>query len=295
MLDAALLEELNDGVHIVAAAGGAGRDQTARRMNAELFEVDDGGRQEIPRDCGRGGCVSDLAAFRVRDAQIARCAEHRAMGQPISVACWPNLTRVFLRFAEAALGARLTQELLLFVDAELIPIERVLAGVFLGLADDLAVAFAEQRNGVFGNIGQDDGLLVRIIGDADAEGAQPVGELNLKIGAVLRDFVSGQGAGVERTDAAVFCDDHVRDEIVQMVMRIAGDRGVDQIGGAARAVLDGKRGPRGVVSESDPADFAMIRAVFACMAFARPGEIVGRIMERFVIGGPDCVADGRGL
>ena len=50
---------------------------------------------------------------------------------------------------------------------------------------------------------------------------------------------------------------------MQMVMRVAGDRGLDQIGGPIWAVLDGEGRPRGVMGEGYPADFSVLGAFFA--------------------------------
>ena len=203
--------------------------------------------------------------------------------------------RLVLGLAQPAGRARFVQKLLLALEAEFVPVEVMLFGVAASVADDLPVALGEQGDSRLGNVGDDDRLFVGVKAGSDPEVAQPLGELGLEIGAIFMDLVLGQRPRVDRADAAAVRDDEVRNEIVQMIVRIAGDRGIDQIGPAVRAVLDGERRPRRVMGEGDPAELAAVGAFFAGVALARHSEILRRVAQRLVVGEMDGVADQRPL
>ena len=58
---------------------------------------------------------------------------------------------------------------------------------------------------------------------------------------------------------------------MQMVMRIAGDRRVEEVGRAIWPVLDGDGRPRRIVCERHPADLACLRPFSpACPFRAKP-------------------------
>ena len=78
---------------------------------------------------------------------------------------------------------------------------------------------------------------------------------------------------------------------MQMVMRIAGDRRVEEVGRAVRPVLDGDGRPRRVVGERHPADLACLRALFSCMPLSGVAEVVGGVPQRVVARGVNGVAD----
>ena len=78
---------------------------------------------------------------------------------------------------------------------------------------------------------------------------------------------------------------------MQMVMRIAGDRRVEEIGRAVRPVLDGDGRPRRIVGERHPADLACLRSLFSRMPSSGVAEVVGGVAERVVARSMDGVAD----
>jgi len=86
-------------------------------------------------------------------------------------------------------------------------------------------------------------------------------------------------------------DDEVRNEIVQMVVGIPGDRGVHEIGRPVRPVLDGERWPRGVMGERHPGDLAALGAFLPRMPFPGDAEILRCVAERIIARGMDGVAD----
>ena len=55
-----------------------------------------------------------------------------------------------------------------------------------------------------------------VVADTDAEVSQRLGEAGLKYCTVFVDLVRREDARVDPADAAVLCDDEVRNEIVQM-------------------------------------------------------------------------------
>ncbi len=80
-------------------------------------------------------------------------------------------------------------------------------------------------------------------------------------------------------------------------VRVAGDRSVEQVGLAAAPVLDRQRRTRGVMAKADPADRAGVGAILAAGTLARPAEDVGdvphRAVGRAINGIPDRRALGR--
>jgi len=74
-------------------------------------------------------------------------------------------------------------------------------------------------------------------------------------------------------------------------MRIAGDRGVDEIGAAFAAVLDGERRAGGVVRERHPADLARVDAFEAALALSGGAEVLGGVSEYGVVRLMDGVPD----
>ena len=78
---------------------------------------------------------------------------------------------------------------------------------------------------------------------------------------------------------------------MQMVMRIAGDRRVEEVGRAVRPVLDRDGRPRSVVGERHPADLACLRALFSRVPLSGVAEVVGGVPQRVVARGVNGVAD----
>ena len=78
---------------------------------------------------------------------------------------------------------------------------------------------------------------------------------------------------------------------MQMVMRIAGDRRVEEVGRPVRPVLDGDGRPRRVVGERHPADLACLRPFLSRVPFPGEAEVVGGVAERIVARSMDGVAD----
>ena len=207
----------------------------------------------------------------------------------------PELALVFLGLAQAAGSALLAQDLLLVFDAERVPVDVFVGDIFFRVAENLSVAFAEEIDRLSGNVDEDDGLLVFVVGDAGAERAQAIGEAGLEIGPIFEHAVRGERAGVDRADVAVVGDDEIGDDVVEMEMRVAGHRGVDQIGGAVAAVLKGEGRAGGVVAEGEPADVAAFEALFAAMPPAGEAEVGGGVAQGVVVGGDEGVADRRRL
>ena len=105
------------------------------------------------------------------------------------------------------------------------------------------------------------------------------------------NLVGCEDARVDRADAAVFGDDEVRDEVMQMEVRVAGDRRIDEIGSALGAVLHSERRPGGVMGERHPADVAGIDAFCSAGPFAGRSKVLGGVAEGGVVSLVDCVAD----
>ena len=68
--DAALLEQLDDPLDVVRAAGDAGADQAARRIQAELLVGDDGGGVELLGQVPGRERVGPVEALRRRSALV---------------------------------------------------------------------------------------------------------------------------------------------------------------------------------------------------------------------------------
>ncbi len=181
----------------------------------------------------------------------------------------PDRLRLVLGFAEPSGRACFMQDLLLALERELVPLHRVLFGISPCVADHLAVALGKGRNRAFGDIESNDGLAIGVEPDPDAERPQAVGKPRLEERAVFMDLVGGQRLGIDRADPSIVGDHEVRDEIVQMIVGIAGDRRVHQIGRPLRPVLDGKGRPGGVMREGHPADLAALGAFLARMPLPR--------------------------
>jgi len=138
----------------------------------------------------------------------------------------------------------------------------------------LAVPLAEKIDGTLRDIRQDDGLFSRIIIDPHAQCAEAVGKLGLEIGAVFVDAIGGEGAGVDRADPAIFGDNQIREKVMRMVVRVAGDRCIDEIGSAIGTVLQSERRAGGGVDKSDPSNLARICAILSRMPLrAKPRSV----------------------
>src|SRR5208283_4614382 len=98
--------------------------------------------------------------------------------------------------SEPAGRARLVEELLLAIEGEFVPIQAVLTSEAPGVADDLAVALAEEVDSFLRNVEGDGGLSLFVEADPDAEVPQLFGEECLKDRAALVDFVGREDARV---------------------------------------------------------------------------------------------------
>jgi hypothetical protein len=183
------------------------------------------------------------------------------------------------------------QDLLLALERELVPVHREVAGVALCIGLHLPVALGEDQNGAFRDIEGDGRLAAGVEADSHPKGAQAVGEAGLKEGAVFRDFVGGERFRVDRADPAVVGDNQVRNEIVQMIMWIAGDRRVEKVGRPVRSVLELDGWPRRVVCERHPGDLAGLRALRSRMPLSGVAEILSGVAQRVVARGVNGVAD----
>ncbi len=73
---------------------------------------------------------------------------------------------------------------------------------------------------------------------------------------------SAQRPRIKRTNASFVCGDEIQQEIMDMSVRVAGNRGVEEVSLSPRSVLDVKCWPGRVVTEADPPDRAGVSAVF---------------------------------
>ena len=274
MDEAALLEQIHHRVDVIPPARRPGLDQAAGGMDAQPLGVEDGRRLEFRRERFRRQSIGRLMALggcplhgrrRVEDGFRRPADGSRLLP--------PDRLRLVLAFAEPSGRACFVQELLLALERELVPLHGVIFGVSLGVADHLAVALGKGRNRAFGDIESDDGLAIGVEPDPDAERPQAVGQPRLKDRAVFMDLVGGQRLRIDRADSSIVRDHEVRDEIVEMVVGIAGDRRVHQIGRPVRPVLDGQGRPGGVMSERHPADLAALGAFLARMPLPRDAEV----------------------
>src|SRR6516164_10953077 len=78
-------------------------------------------------------------------------------------------------------------------------------------------------------------------------------------------------------------------------MRVAGDRRVEQVSLATGPVLDRQRRPRRVMAEADPADRTGVGAICATGALARPAENLGDVPHRPVGRAIDGIPYRRGF
>ena len=230
--DAPLFEQFDHALDVVRAAGDAGADQPAGGIHPELLVVDDGsGVELLGQVAGRelvgaveallvgqalvGGIlhdVSDAASPALRPAP-ARSAVRRSSSCRAAPRRWPP------RRCRASASADRSSQSRPWLSANR-----------LALCEDLLVALAEGPVDLFRDRGDDDRLLVGVIADLDAEPAQLVGQDRLEVGAELLHPRVGQRPRVQRADPAVRRDHHVHQEIVDVHMRIAGDRRVEQVG-----------------------------------------------------------------
>src|ERR1700678_2907300 len=122
-------------------------------MNPQALSVEAGFQLEFCRErCGGGG-VSRLAPLVGRTLNWRRRAENggwRPSELPGLLA--PDRVRFLLGLTEPPGSARLMQHLLLALERELVPVNRVFAGVALCVADHLPVAFREGCNGALGDV-----------------------------------------------------------------------------------------------------------------------------------------------
>ena len=162
-------------------------------MNAQALSVEDGFQLEFRRErCGGGG-VSRLAPLVGRALNGRRRAENgRWRPSELRDLLAPDRVRFLLGLAEPPGGARFMQHLFLALERELVPVNRVFAGVALCVADHLPVAFREGRDCALGDVEGDGRLAAGVEADPQPKRAQAVGEAGLKEGSVFRDLVGSQ-------------------------------------------------------------------------------------------------------
>ena len=101
-----------------------------------------------------------------------------------------------------------------------------------------------------------------------------------------------QSLGIQRSGAPICGEDHVEERIVDVILRITGDRQFGKVGRAGRGVLDMQRRPCGVVKEGYPGDGPGVGAVKPVLAFARPAELTSHVAHCGVVGAFHGEAEG---
>jgi len=187
-------------------------------------------------------------------------------------------------------GGRQDAELAL--GREPLPLQPLAFGIGLGVALGLLPSLGEQVHRGLRDGGDDDCLLLVVVGRVDAKLAQLVGEPGLEVGAELVDPVV-QPLGVERADPPACGGDQVEHAVVDVVVRVARHRHLGQVGDAGLAVPDLQRRPGGVVHEGDPAHLARIGAVLPALALPGPADLAGHVAHGVVVGAPHCLAVNR--
>ena len=207
----------------------------------------------------------------------------------------PDAAFVGLHLPELACLAGLFDDLQLTVGRKLVPLQTLAGGEGLGVPQDLAVPLAVRFVGFLWDGGQHNGLPAGIIVDVRAEPTQFVCEDRLEECPELLDPGIGQRPRVQRADPAIVGHNQVHQEVVDMRVRVAGDRGIEKVGLAPCPVLDVQRWSGGVVAETDPPDRPWIGAVLASLSLPGPAEHLGDIAHGGVVGPIDPVPDGRTL
>ena len=82
---------------------------------------------------------------------------------------------------------------------------------------------------------------------------------------------------------------------MRMVVGVAGDRCIDEIGSAVGTVLQSERRAGGVVDKSDPSNLARIGPVLSRMPLAGKAKVGRSVAHGGVIGGEDRVLDRGGF
>ena len=80
-----------------------------------------------------------------------------------------------------------------------------------------------------------------------------------------------------------------------MVVRVAGNRCIDEIGRAVGTVLQSERRAGGVVDKSDPSNLTRIGPFLSRMPLAGKAEVGRSVAHGGVIGGEDRVLDRGGF
>ena len=291
-LDAALLDQIDDALDIVLSTGDAAADQSPCSIHAELLKADHRAGVELGGQLLGGKGVRHVEPLRIGPPRVRHLVHHRLVVPAQRPGLLPpDAALIALHLAQAPLGAGLLDDLQLALGRQVVPDQALRFGETPGAAQDLRVALAEALVHRLWDCGKHDGLLSSIIGEAGAQPSQFVGQDRLEVGANLLHPRIGQGAGVEGADAPVIGDDDVHQEVVDVGMRVTGDRAVHQVGLAPCPVLDLQRGPGGMVAEADPPDCPWIGAVLAAGSLACPSEHLGDVPHRPVVGPVHGVPD----
>ena len=293
--DAALLQQLDHPVDVLRP-GDAGQDHAPRCPGAELVVVDHRGCVELlgevaggelvclvePLDVGQRGRLGVLQDGRVLPADaLSLVVPALLLGMAVTLG--PALGH----------GSR-AEDAELALGREVGPVEPLAPGERLGVLLGLLPALGEQVDRCLRDRRQSQRLLLSIILGADAHLAQAHGEAALEVGAELVDPVL-QPLGVKRADPAALGGHHVEHAVVDVVVRIAGQRHLGQVGHARLAVLDLQRRPGSVVEEGHPAHLARIGTFLAVPALPGPADLTGHVAHGVVVGTADRLADPGGL
>ena len=268
-----LLHQLDNALDVLLAAGDAHADQAARSVHADLLVAQHGCRVELLGKRFGRELVSTVEPLLVGQ-RLALGTFHNRTVRPAQRLCLlaPDAAFVGLHLPELACLAGLFDDLQLAVGRELVPLQTLAGGKGLGVPQDLAVPLAVRIVGFLWDGGQHNGLPAGIIVDVRAEPPQFVCEDRLEERPKFLDPGIGQRPRVQRADPAIVGDDQVHQEVVDMRMRVAGDRGIEQVSLAPCPVLDVQRWSGGVMAEADPPNVSSVGTVLASPALSAPSR-----------------------
>ena len=294
--DAPFFQQFNHAPDVVRSAGDAGADQTPGGIHPELLVGDDGSGVELLGQMAGRERVGAVKPLLVGQSFVSGILHDGLMLPAEGCGLFPpDPLFVGLHLAEPTLGTCRLNDVELLVDREVVPVEALAFREPLGLVQDLLVALAEGPIDVFRNRGDDDRLLVGVVVHLDPEPPQLVGQDRLEVGTELLDARVGQRPCVQRADAALRRDHQVHQKIVDVHMRIAGDRRIEQVGLPAGSVLHLQCGTGRVMAEADPSDRPRVGPIFAAGAFASPTQYLGHVAHGPVAGAIDGVPEGGAL
>ena len=207
----------------------------------------------------------------------------------------PDPLLVGLHLAEAAFGTGLLDDVKLLLDGQVVPLKPLPCREAFGFMQNLLVPLAEGPADILRDGQQHDSLLLGVIADARAQTPELIGEDGLEVGAELLHPRVGESPRVEGSDPAIRRNDHVHQEVMDVHMRVAGDRRIENVGLSPRPILHRERRPGGVMAEADPTDRPRIGAILPAGAFACPAEHVGDVTHGAVAGPVHGIPEHRAL